>query len=293
MTFRDNVEVNASRASGGGRGGMIAGGGIGALVVGGIIFFLTGDPSALLSGAGNIATNGQGDSAQTLKFEHCSEPGSANKYDDCRIIATAQSVDQVWSAILPEQANLQYEAPGLKIFKDAVNTGCGSASSSTGPFYCPGDRTAYFDTSFFDELARMGGSNAPLAQEYVVAHEFGHGIQDIEGTLSLSDYNDPGPDSNAVKIELQADCYAGIWAHHADDGSDALLKQISEDQIQTVISTTKSIGDDTIQKGAGQSVSPESWTHGSAEQRTDAFMRGYNNGTMSTCDYLGRNAYSS
>lgn len=138
----------------------------------------------------------------------------------------------------------------------------------------------------------MGGGNGPLAQEYVVAHEFGHHIQRLEGTLGRSNYNEPGPDSDAVKIELQADCYAGIWAHYADKGPDAILEPLSDEQVADALKTTKAIGDDTIQQHSGGGVQPDSWTHGSAEQRTKAFLTGYKSGKMSQCDTLERGVYS-
>lgn len=184
---------------------------------------------------------------------------------------------------MPEQANIDYTKPGLTLFSGSTSTGCGQASSSTGPFYCPSDSTAYFDTSFFQQLKDMGGSNGPFAQEYVVAHEFGHHIQNLQGTLGLSDYNNPGEDSNAVKMELQADCYAGIWANHAARSDDAILEPLSDDQVQQAVTTAQAIGDDAIQKQSGQSVNPDQWTHGSSEERKSSFLKGYKNGTMSAC----------
>src|SRR5699024_2291668 len=129
-----------------------------------------------------------------------------------------------------------------------VSSGCGQATSATGPFYCPADQSAYFDVSFFDQLNRIGGTNSPLAQMYIVAHEFGHHVQQLEGTLSLSNYNDPGEDSNAVKIELQADCYAGMWVAHADKGENAMLEPITREQVASAIETARAVGDDNIQK---------------------------------------------
>ncbi len=178
------------------------------------------------------------------------------------------------------------------IFNGSTNSGCGTASSATGPFYCPADQSAYFDTTFFDSLSNYGAHNAPFAQMYIVAHEFGHHIQQLEGTLQLSDYNDPGADSNAVKIELQADCYAGIWASHADKGEDALLEPISQQQVADAVTAAQAVGDDNIQRRSTGQVQPDAWTHGSSEQRQRAFLAGYNSGRMAECDTLGRGVYS-
>ncbi|MCQ9332689.1 neutral zinc metallopeptidase [Corynebacterium phoceense] len=305
MTFRPGANYEGRRArsgSGGRRGGTIAaGGGIGTLLLIGLFLLMGGNPGDLGGMLGANDSQGQIESGEatdgTDPLAHCDSAEAANKYDDCRVEATARSVDQVWTAILPEQAGLEYTQPGEVIFQDAVNTGCGYASAQTGPFYCPSDQSAYFDTSFFDQLTQFGAENAPLAQEYIVAHEFGHHIQQIEGTLGLSNYNQPGEDSNAVKIELQADCYAGIWAHHASEpganGEEPYIDKITDEQAQSAIDTARAVGDDNIQRRSGGQVRPDQWTHGSSEQRGNAFLTGYREGTMSACDYLERGAYKS
>lgn len=304
MTFRSGGSLDRQVSTGGGRGGPIAiGGGFGGLLLVGLYLLLGGD----LSGGGGQpqqpAPQPEGQSDQSGfgnyndvesdgSLDHCQTTDDANKYDDCRIIATAQSLDEEWATLLPEQAGIDYTKPGLQIFSRQTQTGCGAAQSSTGPFYCPADGTAYFDTSFFDQLTQMGGSDAPLAQEYVVAHEFGHHIQDLEGTLGMSNYDDPGPESNAVKIELQADCYAGLWATQADEGDNKMLEPLTEEQVASAIQTAGAIGDDHIQKQSGGYVNPESFTHGSSEQRQKMFMAGYNGGTMESCDILGTGGYN-
>ena len=293
MTFRGDLRKTSDRAqrTGGGGGGTIAvGGGIGTLVLVGLFLLLGGNPSDI----GQIIGNEQQQSQPALPqgSQHPCETGDdANKYVDCRVELTGQSLDRVWSSILPQQAGIAYTKPGLTMFTNSTNTGCGRASSSTGPFYCPSDKTAYFDVSFFEQLTSLGGANAPLAQEYIVAHEFGHHIQQLESTLGLSNYNDPGEDSNAVKIELQADCYAGIWAHHAQKGPDADLEPITDQQVQDAVDTARAVGDDNIQQRSGGSVRPDTWTHGSSDQRQQAFLAGYRAGTMSACDTLERGAY--
>ncbi|AZA11531.1 KPN_02809 family neutral zinc metallopeptidase [Corynebacterium gerontici] len=291
MTFRGGIEKPENLARTGGNGGKIAaGGGIGTLLLVGLFLLMGGDPAQLGGLVGGEQQPQSQNSSGTL--EHCQTSDDANKYADCRVEFTALSLNQVWSTQLPDQANLNYTKPGLTVFNSSTSTGCGTASSATGPFYCPVDHTAYFDVSFFDQLQKYGGENTPFAQEYIVAHEFGHHIQSIEGTLGLSDYNDPGPNSNAVKIELQADCYAGVWGHFADKGEDAFLEPITEQQVQNAIDAARAVGDDNIQSKAGRNVNPESFTHGSSQQRQEAFLSGYRSGKMASCDYLQRGVYS-
>lgn len=293
MTFRGDVSRSSGRArTGGRRGGLIVGGGgVGTLALVGLFLLLGGSPGDV----GNLL--GGGDQQQvdpgtgTGGLEHCQTAEDANTYADCRVAATALSLDQVWGEQLPAQAGLEYTEPGLMIFEQSTSSGCGAASAATGPFYCPTDQTAYFDVSFFEQLEQLGGENAPLAQEYIVAHEFGHHLQHLEGTLGMSDYNNPGADSNAVKIEVQADCYGGVWAHYADDGADALLETITPDQVADAIATAGAVGDDNIQNRSGGEVTPETWTHGSSEQRQQAFLAGYESGAMSACDTLDRGGY--
>lgn len=292
MTFNSNYqrgEGYARTGSGGGRGRGIpiaAGGGIGGIVLVALFLLLGGNPADLFEQTPQTDT-----SANQYNLEHCNEPNAANTYDDCRVEATGVSVNGIWNSVLPEQAGIEYTAPGLVLFRDGTQTGCGYASSATGPFYCPADQSAYFDTRFFDQLARLGGNNAPFTQMYVTAHEFGHHVQQLEGTLGLSNYNDPGADSAAVAIETQADCYAGIWAHYADKGEDALLEPFTQEDVRAAIETAQAIGDDNIQQRSGGSVNPDLWTHGSSEQRQRAFLTGYNSGQMASCDTLNRGVY--
>ncbi|WJY97683.1 KPN_02809 family neutral zinc metallopeptidase [Corynebacterium fournieri] len=307
MTFRGDYAQgqggNVNTSSGGGRGGgglgsgammllplLLRGGGGGTIILVLLaLLYFSGAFDGLLGG-GN---DSQQQSQDEYSLEHCQEQGSSNEYDDCRAAATMGSLNSIWAEVLPAQADVQFTEPEMTLFKNNVNTGCGFASSDTGPFYCPRDKTAYLDVSFFNQLSQLGGSNGPLAQEYVTAHEFGHHIQNLEGTLGLSDYKNPGEDSAAVAIELQADCYAGIWAHKASQGENAALEPISDEQLHQVMQTAQSIGDDSIQRHSGGEVDPDSWTHGSSEQRMQAFKSGYESGKMSACDTLNRGVYKS
>lgn len=259
----------------------------GILVVAGILFFTSGGLDNL---TGNSSTSIYGSESQqeqvtgTGSFEHCQTYEDANRYDDCRILATAVSLDMVWEEKLPAEAGVSYRAPDLVVAEGQVSTGCGTANiSNTGPFYCPGDETVYMSVPFFDQLKAMGGSNGDFAVMYVTAHEFAHHIQQIMGTLRYSNYNDPGADSGAVQVEVQADCYAGVWAAHADKGENAILDPLTESQIKQAIDTARAIGDDAIQRSSGQQVNPDLWTHGSSEQRMSWFLKGYQQGTMEAC----------
>ncbi len=284
MTFQGGGPLDTSTVSGGGGGmGRIAIGGGAGLIITLVALFLGIDPGSLTGGTGDgsgqVLT--QGDAEIDAHIESCTIE-KANTDDICRIVATVNSVNAVWSDLMPG-----YTPPRTKIFSGSVATGCGPASSATGPFYCPADQTAYFDPSFFAVLKQMGGSDGPLAQEYVVAHEYGHHVENLTGVLAKGNrMGSQGPRSGSVRIELQADCLAGVWAYHADKGPDAMLEPLTQAQIGSVIQTAKAIGDDTIQ-GAGSN--PEGWTHGSATQRSRWFGIGYGSGDPRRCDTFATN----
>lgn len=315
MTFNNNLgdyndRASSGGSSGGGAGGFGFGGGgggnrggglggmlgmllmsrvgrrfgiPGVIVVAVILFFANGGTG--MFGGGNSASNLSGGNVTSGgSLDHCRTWEDANNHDDCRIEGTAVSLDSVWSQILPEQSGIAYTEPKVQIGDGTVRTGCGTASTAqTGPFYCPGDRTVYIGDDFFAQLKQMGGSNGSFSQMYVVAHEFGHHIQNLQGTIGLSNYDDPGEDSNAVKMELQADCYAGVWASHADKGDNAMLDPLTDDQIAQAIQSAQAIGDDAIQRSSGSTVNPDAWTHGSSEQRQQWFTQGYDGGTVASC----------
>lgn len=298
MTFNDDVRINAGRVSvGGGRGGrggkLVLGGGAGGLIVLVLALLLGGDPGSILGGlsgatgtpydAGTSAVSGG-------TLENCEFGTDANRDVDCRVAGTAESLDAVWGAQLPAQTGVGYRAPQVVLFSGAVSTGCGNATSDVGPFYCPADSTAYFDTSFFQLLVDRFGANAgPLAQEYVVAHEFGHHIQNQLGDLGRAQQDPRGATSQAVRTELQADCYAGLWAHYASTqpgpgSAQPFLKPLTPADIRDALSAASAVGDDRIQRDAGARVNPEGWTHGSSEQRQQWFLAGYDTGRVGACD---------
>lgn len=254
----------------------------GILLVAVVLFFANGGGDMFGGDSSRVDGHVGGGSDATL--EHCTTVEDANAYDDCRIEATAISLDAVWTGLLPAETGISYTEPGLMIGDGQVNTGCGTASTAqTGPFYCPGDETVYIGDDFFTQLRQMGGSDGPFAQMYVVAHEFGHHIQHLEGNLGLSDYDNPGEDSNAVRMELQADCYGGVWAAHADKGEDAVLDPVTPEQVNQAITSAQVIGDDAIQRAGDGEVNPDAWTHGSSEQRAHWFTTGHDRGSVASC----------
>ena len=226
MTFNEGMQIDTSTTStsgggGGGGGGRLAiGGGLGGLLIVVIALFLGVDPGTVLPQGGTGQYDTQGVEAPGFDMSQCKTGKDANDIVDCRIIATGNSVDGVWSQLMKG-----YTRPKIRLFSQQVNTGCGPATTDVGPFYCPADKTAYFDTSFFQVLVdQFGSSGGPLAQEYVVAHEFGHHVQDLQGTLGRAQQGATGAEGNGVRTELQADCYGGVWAHYA-----AITKQEGTD----------------------------------------------------------------
>ena len=284
MTFNEGMQIDTSTASSGGGGGMgiaLGGGGLGLLILIAALF-LGVDPGRVMT---QQPMNTGGYSGPGFDLSQCKTGADANKYVQCRVIATGNSVDAVWHQLMQG-----YTRPHVKLFTGSVDTGCGPATTAVGPFYCPVDQTAYFDTDFFKELVdRFGSSGGPFAQEYVVAHEYGHHVQNLQGILGRSQQGAQGATGNSVRTELQADCYAGIWAHYAstvkqESTGVPYLQPLSDQDIADALSAAASVGDDRIQKETTGRVNPESWTHGSAAQRQKWFTIGYQTGDPKKCD---------
>lgn len=295
MSFNEGAQLDTSQvASGGGsRGPVLMGGGAGGIVllILGLIFggnALGGATSSAFD-PGQITQQGTG--ADTASFDQCKTGADANRDDTCRIIGTVNSVQNYWNAALPADANRQYRPAKTVIYQGQTQSACGTASAATGPFYCPSDERVYVDAAFFGELtSKYGADDGALAQEYVIAHEYGHHVENILGVLGAAQRDRQGPTSGAVRIELMADCLAGVWAHHAAQTKDAngatLIKPLTEQDVRSALSAASAVGDDRIQKAATGSVNRESWTHGSSEQRQRWFLTGYKSGNINQCNTL-------
>ena len=291
MTFNEGAGLDTSQVTGGGRGGALIGGGVGSLVLVLIGAFFGLDLSGV-AGSSNPFDPGQvssGGQESQESFEQCKTGADANRDTTCRIIGTVNSVQAYWNEALPADLNRQYRAAKTVIYSGSTQSACGTASGQTGPFYCPSDERIYIDASFFDELtSRFGADDGALAQEYVVAHEYGHHVEHVLGLLARAQDGQTGPTSGGVRIELMADCLAGVWANHAARTEDAdgntLLKPLTQRDVRSALSAAAAVGDDRIQKSSGGRVDPESWTHGSSDSRQRWFMTGYESGTANQCD---------
>jgi uncharacterized protein len=196
-----------------------------------------------------------------------------------------------WQATLPAEDATAFRPASLNTFSGAINTGCGNATSQVGPFYCPVDQGIYMDVSFFDEVLerQLGGPDGGFVQYYVLAHEYGHHIQNLRGTMGQV-RTQQGPRSDAVRLELQADCLAGMWAAAAtrtqDANGEVLISELTQEDVQLAIEAAEAVGDDRIQQKTQGQVTEESWTHGSAASRSKWFTVGFNEGTLAACDQV-------
>ncbi|MFZ4893552.1 neutral zinc metallopeptidase [Plantibacter sp. Mn2098] len=286
MTFNDDADISGNKVKRRGRttGLAVGGGAVGLIAIALISQLLGVDLTGILGGGNSTQQIGE----ETNLSAECKTGADANANVDCRMGGAYESLDAYWAAELPTLGASYTSPSGFIIFEGQTNTACGAASSATGPFYCPPDATIYIDTSFYDELRnRFGSSGGPLAELYVVAHEWGHHIQQITGIMDRANRQGTGPASDSVRIEVQADCFAGAWVAAASDTSDErgvrFLKPVTQAQIRDALSAAAAVGDDRIQQASGGQVHPESWTHGSSEQRQKWFMAGYNGGP-GACD---------
>ena len=277
----DPGQVRDRRGRGGGTAVAVGGGGLGILIM--LVYMLLGGNPNDLQGAQSPQVPVSGSESQNLD-EVCQTGEDANNRQDCRIVGFVNSIQAFWTDEFARQGS-QYPEADTVLFTGATQSGCGSASSAVGPFYCPLDQMVYLDLSFFQELERrFGAQGGPFAEAYVLAHEYGHHIQNVAGVLN-SGSRDSGPDSEAVFIELQADCLAGVWAHNAT--ATGFLVEVTEQDVAQALDAAAAVGDDRIQRQTQGYVSPESWTHGSSEQRQNALMDGMRSGDMATCNTPG------
>jgi predicted metalloprotease len=290
MRYRRNVELDPSQVEdrrGQGRGlpGGLAVGGGGLGLVGLAIYLLLN----VLSGGSGLAgplqnldgsTVSQAPPSQVLD-EQCSTGADANRREDCRIVADVNSVQSYWTDRFAASGRT-YTPAKTVFFTDSTDTGCGTATTDVGPFYCPVDKRVYIDLGFFDELrTKFGASGGPFAQAYVIAHEYGHHVQDLLGVLSRAS-GETGPTGQSVRTELQADCLAGVWAHHA--AQTGYIVDLGQPDIADALDAAAAVGDDRIQSETQGQVNPETWTHGSSEQRQRWFGVGYRTGELSRCN---------
>jgi predicted metalloprotease len=261
----------------GGRGGL----GIGSLVVLGLLGWALGiDPRLLIGGAELIG--GIGGRPQTQETRRSSGPPQ-DEMGRFVSAVLAQNED-VWAKVLPQQANRRYEPPRLVLFSGIDRSGCGTAQAAMGPFYCPPDKRVYLDLSFFQEMQRRLGGGGDFAYAYVIGHEVGHHVQNLLGILPKANQlrersSEREANAISVRIELQADCFAGVWAHNIQ-----AMGRITASDIEEALRTASAIGDDRLQKASQGQVVPDSFTHGSSAQRMRWFTMGLRSGSMQSCD---------
>jgi len=256
----------------GGRGVAVGGGGIGILILAVAIYLCGGDPTQLFQGG-----IPQGEQPVSQTASNSAAPQDTNRQFAGAIIG---SLEDMWREVLPQQARIRLREPKLVLFTGQVQSACGYASAATGPFYCPGDENLYLDFAFFDELRREFKAPGDFAQAYVIAHEYGHHIQNLTGMMSK--VQSAGQNNRlSVALELQADCYAGVWANRAQQQG-----RLEAGDAEEALRAAAAVGDDMIQKRTRGVVVPESFTHGSAQQRMEWFSRGMKSGDMRQCQTL-------
>ncbi len=275
---RESSNVEDRRGMGG-RGIALGGGGLGTLLLVAVLWFCSGgDLRTLLDQIGS----GEVNLPQTQQPNQPNKPAQSNDDQKKFVASVLGSTEDVWRKVLPQQARIQYRDPKLVLFTDQVQSACGVAGSSTGPFYCPGDQKLYLDFGFFNELSREFKAPGDFAQAYVIAHEVGHHVQNLQGTMDKVQQAGNTNDLS-VRLELQADCYAGVWAFYAKQQG-----LVEAGDPEEALRAASAVGDDSIQKKTQGYVVPESFTHGSSQQRIQWFAKGFQTGDMRQCNTFGR-----
>jgi predicted metalloprotease len=273
-TRLDPSQVRDRRGMGAAAG--IGGGGAILLVL--LSLLLGFDPSAIVDTSPGVqAPQGGAELAQ-----ECQTGEDANERQDCRIVGFVNSIQAYWDGEFSRRGR-RYEYATTELFTGVTRSACGTATSQVGPFYCPPAQEVFLDLSFFNDLlTRLGAQGGPFAEAYVLAHEYGHHVQNLIGVLDRAQGDRQGADSGAVRVELQADCLAGVWAANAV--STGYLLALTDEQIGQGLDAAAAVGDDRIQQRTRGQVDPESWTHGSSAQRQRWFLTGYRQGNLDACD---------
>jgi predicted metalloprotease len=291
----DSSQVQVRRGGGGGGRGLPipipsstgGRGGLGGVVLLILIFVIVQAVNGGGGGAGG-AGGAAPDDSQVQGLD-CTSGADANKTEQCALVADVNNIQAFWADELPQQADVAYSKSLAVFFSGSTQTGCGGATAQVGPFYCPTDKTVYLDTTFFKDMLQgdLGAKGGPFSEAYVLAHEYGHHVQDLLGTMGKV-RTQKGPQSDAVRLELQADCYAGMWSKYAttveDANGEVYILDLTQDDIARALDAAAAVGDDRIQQKSGGRVNPESWTHGSASARMYWFKTGLSQGTLDACD---------
>lgn len=278
MDFKDDAQLDSSQVESGGRGripgGGLAVGGGAAGIIALIIALIFGINPGDITGGDPAPVGPSSDlSAQ------CKTGQDADQNEECRVVGVVNSIQDYWPKVVQG-----YEPAKTVLFSEQVNTACGAADSSVGPFYCPADQKVYLDLSFFKQLeSRFGAKGGPFAQAYVIGHEYGHHVQNLLGTNARGQGDQQGPESDSVRLELQADCYSGAWAKNAYE-TGLFEKPFSKTDIEEALSAASAVGDDSIQERTQGRVDPDGFTHGTSAQRVKWFTTGYQSGDPNKCD---------